>query len=91
MEKWIALVIWLMSALYSYGTALAYFTRKYYGDREDYAFAILFSMLGPFSAFLAFFMSDFNHYGWTLKIDSDFGHTFGKSKKHAYKKDVTHD
>ncbi len=63
---------WIACGLYAAGTYFAYFQRKWpsiaiENAREDLASAVLFGITGPVGAFVGFFMSGFNRYGWSVR------------------------
>ena len=66
----IFLALWMALGLLGAGWTNAYFGRKFDSvaePREDIAFALMFAFLGPICAFVAFFLSGFGQYGWSLR------------------------
>lgn len=63
---------WLVCGFLAYGLTFAYFQRKYpvlaaHDVADDRDFALKFACMGPFALLLAFGLSEFGRYGWTIK------------------------
>ena len=68
----LAFSAWVCCSVLSYGINFAYFQRAFptlakFDYKKDKYFSIAFSVAGPFSLVITYFMSDFAKYGLKFK------------------------